>query len=123
MVARRRPWSKALLAPGGERVVEGALARRALLDRDDGAALVGVDQRHVEPGALLQKLDVARAVGVDIGEADQEEAVRDLDRKARKRRAARLLVRLHQDARHVGDAAARKILRQDEGELRGVARR
>src|SRR5215472_13990718 len=78
MVERRRPWSKALLAPGRKRVVEGALARRALLDRDDGAALVGVDQRHVEPGALLQKLDVARAVGVDIGEADQEEAVRDL---------------------------------------------
>jgi arsenate reductase len=38
-----------LLAPGRERVVEGPLARRALLDGDDGAALVGIDQRDVEP--------------------------------------------------------------------------
>jgi hypothetical protein len=39
-------------------------------------ALVEVDQRHVEPGALFLELDVARAVGTDIGEADQEEARR-----------------------------------------------
>ena len=37
--------------------------------------------------------------------------------------AARLLVGLHQDTRHVADAAARKIRRQDEGQFRGVARR
>src|SRR6478672_10562911 len=67
-----------LLAPGRKRVVEGAFAGGALFDRDDGAALVGVDQRHVEPRALLQQLDVARTVGVDIGEPDQEETVRDL---------------------------------------------
>ena len=35
----------------------------------------------------------------------------------------RLLVGLHQDARHVADAAAGKILRQDEGQFGGVARR
>src|ERR1700751_3495439 len=62
--AQTRRWSNALLAPGGKCVVEGALARRALFDRDDGAALVGVDQRHVEPRTLLQKLHVALASGV-----------------------------------------------------------
>src|ERR1700733_4338022 len=71
-----------LFAPGGECVVEGALARRAFFDRDDGAALVDIDQRHVEPRALLQELDVAGAVGVDIRQPDQEEAVGDLDGEA-----------------------------------------
>jgi hypothetical protein len=65
------------LPPSRKRVVEGALTRGALFNRDDGTALVGVDERHVEPGTLLRELDVASAVGVDIGEADQEEAVGD----------------------------------------------
>src|SRR5579859_6091860 len=95
-----------LFAPGRKRIVEGALTRWALFDRDDGAALVGVDQRHVEPRPFLQELNVARAVGIHVGEPDQEEAVGDLHRKARERRAARLLVGLHQDAGYVGDAAA-----------------
>src|SRR3979411_2158207 len=56
----------ALFPPRRERVVEGALAGGALLDGDDGAALVDIDQRHVEPRALLQELQVALAVGIDI---------------------------------------------------------
>jgi hypothetical protein len=40
-----------LFRPRRERVVEGALAGGALFDSDDGAALVDVDQRHVEPRA------------------------------------------------------------------------
>ena len=111
-----------LLAPGRERVVEGALARCAFFDGDDGAALVDVDQRHVEPRALFQKLQIALAVGVHVRQADQEEAVGDLDRESRQRHAARLLVGFHQDARHVADAAAGEIRRQDEGQFRGVAR-
>ena len=111
-----------ILAPRGERVVERAFSRRALFNRDDGAALVGVDQRHVEPRTLLQELQIAGAVGIDVGEADQEEAVGDLHRETCQRRAARLLVGLHQDARHVADAAAGKILRQDESQFGGVAR-
>jgi hypothetical protein len=47
-----------------------AFAWRSLLDRQDGAALIGVDPRHIEPGALLRELDIALAVGVDIGQAD-----------------------------------------------------
>src|SRR6266480_4932716 len=62
----------ALIAPDRKRVVEGALSRRALLDRDNGAALVGVDQRHVEPGALLQELDIALAIGIDVRQSDQK---------------------------------------------------
>jgi hypothetical protein len=70
------------LAPRRERLVERALARHALFDRDDGAALVGVDQRRVEPRLLLQELQVARAIGLDVGEADEEEAVGDLHGEA-----------------------------------------
>jgi hypothetical protein len=33
-----------------------------------------IDQRHVEPGALLQELQIAASVSVDIGQPDQEEA-------------------------------------------------
>ena len=78
--------------PRRECVVEGAFAGGAFFDGDDGAALVDVDQRHVEPRALLQQLQIALAVGVDIGQVDQEEAVGDLDREARERGAARLFV-------------------------------
>src|SRR4030081_3379268 len=84
-VCRRR-----LLPPRRERVVERALAGGALFDRDDGAALVDIDQRDVEPRALLQKLQVARAVGIDIRQPDQEEAVGNLDRESRQRRSGRL---------------------------------
>src|SRR6266568_1595610 len=66
-----------LLAPRRKRLIKRPLARRALFDRNDGAALVDVDQRHVEPGALLEELQIAGAVGIDVGEADQEEAVGD----------------------------------------------
>src|SRR3954468_23891104 len=113
----------ALLPPQRERVVERAFAGGALFDRDDGAALVDVDQRDVEPGTLLQELHIAGAVGIDVGEAYQEETFGDLDGETGQRGAARLLVGLHQDARHVADAAAGEILRQDEGQFRGVARR
>ena len=44
------------LTPGTTR----AWARRTFFDRDDGAALVGLGQRHVEPRAFLQERDVAR---------------------------------------------------------------
>lgn len=37
------------LPPRRECVVERALAGGAFFDRDDGAALVDVDQRHIEP--------------------------------------------------------------------------
>src|SRR5215475_3799173 len=114
---------RSLFAPHPERIIERAFARRALFDRDDGAALIGVDQRHIEPGTFLQELDVALTVGIDVRQSDQEEAIGDLDREARERCAARLLVGLHQDARYVADAAAGEVLRQDEGKLRGVARR
>jgi len=65
--------------PRREGVVEGALAGGALLDGDDGAALVDIDQRHIEPRAFLQELQVARAIGIDVRQAHQEEAVGDLD--------------------------------------------
>ena len=58
--------------PRRERVVERALAGNAFFDGHDGAALVGVDQRHVEPRTLLQELQIARAVGIDVGEAGEE---------------------------------------------------
>jgi hypothetical protein len=51
-------------------------------------------------------LQIARAVGIDIGETNQEEAVGDLHLTPRERRLARLLVGFRQDAWHVADAVA-----------------
>src|SRR5262249_4004456 len=61
------------LPPSRECVGESALARIALLDRHDGAPAVVVDDRNVEPGALLEELDVALLLGVDRRQAEQEE--------------------------------------------------
>src|SRR4029077_6430835 len=96
-----------LLFPGGEGLAEGAVAGRALLHRQDGAAAVGVDDRDIEPRSVLEQLHVALNVGVDRGKPYQEEAVGHLDGKSGERGAARLLGLLHQDAGYVGDAAAR----------------
>ena len=78
-MTRLPTFSRSLLPPRRKRVVEGAFAGGALFDGDDGAALVDIDQRHVEPGALFQELQVALTVGIDIRQTDQEEAVGDLD--------------------------------------------
>src|SRR5580693_6881711 len=109
------------LRPSREGVGKGAVARRALFHRHDGAAAIGIDDGNVEPLLILEQLHIALPVGVDRGQADQEESVGDFDRQSRKRRAARLLGLLHQDARHIGDAAAGKIGRQVEHDLDGVA--
>src|SRR4051812_4000073 len=103
-----------LLTPCRESIVEGALSRAALFNSDDSAALVDIDQRYVEPRTLLEKLQVTRAVSVDIRQADQEESVGHLDRESRERRTPRLLVGLHQDARHVANAGPGEIGRQDK---------
>ena len=112
-----------LLPPGAERFLEGAHAGRALLHRENGALAAGIDNRNVEPVALLQQLDIALHVDVDRRQADQEIAVGDLHREAGERHAARLLVLLHQHAGNVGDAAFGEIRRQREHDLDGVARR
>src|SRR5438309_1105735 len=93
LIASEKLWTPASLPPGRERFREGALARGALFERQDGAAVVVVDDRDVEPGPLLEQLQIAVAVGVGGGQADQEEAVGDLDGEPGERHAARLLGR------------------------------
>src|SRR5947209_11825721 len=89
------------LSPSLQYVLEGALARCALLDLQDGPAAAVVDDRNVEPGALFQKLNIALHVAFDRRQADQEKTRRHFHGEAGERRAAGLLGLLHQDARHV----------------------
>src|SRR5262249_50722799 len=89
-VSGRGCWF-ALLLPGLEGVGEDALTGRAFLQGEDGAAVVVVNNRDVEPAALLEHLQIAILVGIDVGEADEIEAGRHLDREAGERHAARLL--------------------------------
>src|SRR5438552_19161649 len=60
-----------LLLPGLEGVGEDALAGRAFFQSEDGAAVVVVNDRDVEPAALLEHLQIAILVGIDVGEADE----------------------------------------------------
>src|SRR3954465_9961101 len=100
-----RVWRRAprLLPPGLEDFLEGALARIALLDRQNRAAAIVVDDRNIEPSPLLEQLQIALHVGIDRRQSHQEESGRDLDGKAGKRRTARCLGLLHQDAWNVRD--------------------
>jgi hypothetical protein len=70
----------ALLLPSLERIGEHALAGRTLLHREDGAAVVVVDDRNVEPTALLEQLQIAILVGGHVRQADQLKGGGDLDR-------------------------------------------
>src|SRR5205807_3806518 len=53
------------LPPGLEGLVERLLAGIAFFQRQDRAAAVVVDDRNIEPGALLQELQIALHVGLD----------------------------------------------------------
>src|SRR5271167_3764946 len=98
-----------LLRPGREGIGESAIAGRALLHGQDGAAAVVIHDGNVEPRLILEQLQIALDVGVDRRQPDQEETVGDLDRETGQRDAARLLGILHQNAGHVGNAATGEI--------------
>jgi putative methionine-R-sulfoxide reductase with GAF domain len=61
-----------------EELGEGAVASRAFLHCQDGAAAVGVYYRDVEPRALLEHLNVALHIGTDRGKPHQEKVIDDL---------------------------------------------
>ena len=121
--ASRRTASRLLLPPGRECVGEHAIARRAFFDRQNGAAIVVVNDRDIEPRPLLEQLNIALHVRIGRREPDQEESGRHLDRKTRKRDAAGLLGLLHQHAADFGYAAVREIRRQVNMIVDRVARR
>src|SRR6185369_11507996 len=87
-LSRKRRGEENSLPPSLEQFLEGALAGRALLDREDRAAAVVVDDWNVEPATLLQQLNVALHVRLDRREADEEEVGRHLRGGAAERRAA-----------------------------------
>jgi hypothetical protein len=69
------------VTPGLERIREGALAGRAFFERQDGAAVVGVDHRDFEPGAFLEQIaDCARGRrrwrGAEAGQKAQDQGRR-----------------------------------------------
>ena len=62
----------------------------ALLDRENGAASVAIDDWDFEPTTLLEQLQIALYIAFFRRKADQEEIVGYLHRQARERRATRL---------------------------------
>src|SRR5262245_52398127 len=71
-----------LLRPRFERLGENALAGRAFLQGQDGATVVVVNHRDVEPAPLLEQLNIAILVSLHVRQADQIEAGRHFDRAA-----------------------------------------
>src|SRR5258707_709426 len=69
------------LLSGRECIGEGALPRRALLHRQNGAAIVVIDHGDVELAALLQQLKIALLVRVYVRQTDLIEAVSDPHRE------------------------------------------
>ena len=63
------------LLPDGKRVRKNAFTHHPFFHCDNAAALVAIDYRNIEPRALLQELQIAAAVRLDIRQADQEEVV------------------------------------------------
>src|SRR5690606_33344365 len=61
-----------------DRLIEGALARQALFQRDQRAAAAAIDDRNVDPALPLHQLRVDRGIGLLVAERDQEIAVGDL---------------------------------------------
>src|ERR1043166_5927471 len=113
----------ALLLPHLERLAERAFAGRTLFECEDGAAVVVVDHRDVEPGALLEQLQIPVAIGRAGVEPDEEVAIGDLGHESRQRRAGGLFARFHEDARHRRDTARWKVRRQFEHDFDRVAGR
>src|SRR5215472_8873028 len=115
--ARRRP------VPCREGVAERALACGALLDRQDGAPAVVVDDREIEPGTLAQELQIGGAFGLGDRQGSDEIPGRDLDGKRVERNAAGIFLALHQDADDTEHRAVPAVGRQREHEIDRVTRR
>src|SRR5665213_3926709 len=95
-------------SPSGERLFEDPVARSALLERHDSALAAFIDQRQIEPLAILEETKVVRDIRIDALQCHPEEAFGDLRRSADKRLSTRILGRLHHNTRHVANALARK---------------
>src|SRR5262249_47006207 len=120
---RRRPYpqrpslqlrSARRRTPGGHRLVEDAVARRALLQGENGALAGLIDEGEVDPVPLFQEREIGGNVAGFAGERNPIEAVGDLCVDADQRLAARLLGRLHYHLDDFGDALAGKIGRRVE---------
>src|SRR5580700_3380122 len=117
LAARLDGYFSRLFGPGGEGVVESAVARRAFFDRENGAAAVGVHNWNVKPFLILEQLHIALLVGVDRRQADEEKSVCYFHRKSCQRGATGLFRLFHQDAGYIGDASAGEVGGQVEHDL------
>ena len=75
----------------------------------------------IEPAALLEELKIALLVRIEVGQADQIEAGRNLHREPGERHAARLLPLMHQKTGNVGDAAGRNVVHFDASGMHCLA--
>src|SRR5579883_1188985 len=82
---------RALLFPSRKCGGEDAVAGDAFLDRQDGAPAVIEDDRHVEPRALLEQLDIVLLFRIDRREPYEEIGVSDLDGVSGERNAELVL--------------------------------
>src|SRR6266571_4486927 len=96
-------------APGDECFLERSFSGRALLDGQNGPATVVVDDRDVEPGALLQQFHVALHIALGRRDTVEKESGLHLHGKPCQWRAAGMLALSHQNGRDIRNAAQGKI--------------
>src|SRR6266536_6647642 len=89
----------ASFTPGDKGFLECSFSRLALLDGQNGAPTVVIDDRDVEPGALFQQFHVALYIVFGRGGTEEEESGDHLRSKPRQRLSRGLLGRFHQNAR------------------------
>src|SRR2546428_9103965 len=108
--------------PCSEGCFERPLAGRALLDCQDCAPSIVIDDRNIEPGPIIEQFAIALHVAFAGRKADENDPGRYLHAGNCERRTARLLCLLHQDAQDIRNPAEREIGRYFESHLDSVAR-
>ena len=96
---------------------------RPFFHGQDGSAAIDVGDWEVEPRAFLEHLNIALLVRTDSRKLDYKNTVRRLRSDLSERSTRVLLGSFHQNSRHAGHAATRKICREIKHHFDGVAGR
>jgi hypothetical protein len=112
-----------LFLPDREGFGEGAVPRQTLFYGQDGSAAIDVADWDVEPRAFLEHLNIALLVSTGSRKLDYKDTIRRRGSDLSERSTWLLLGLFHQNSRHAGNAATRKIYRQIKFHFDGVVGR
>ena len=112
-----------LFLPDREGFGEGAVPRQTLFCGQDGSAAIDVADWDVEPRTFLEHLNIALLVSTGSRKLDYKNTICRPGSDLSERSTRLLRGSFHQNSRHAGHAATRKIYRQIKYHFDGVAGR